>query len=89
MGMGTPIRVDVNGTPIMICCEGCRKGLLKEPEKNFQILKDYHEGNKKTSALGSENDSSSSDVPQMEIPQMEIPQMEIPQMELPKMELPK
>ena len=87
--MGTPIRVDVMGTPVMICCEGCRKGLLKEPEKNFQILQDYHEGNKKTSASGSENDSSSSDVPQMEIPQMEIPQMELPKMELPKMELPK
>ena len=84
MGMGTPIRVDVMGTPVMICCEGCRKGLLKEPEKNFQILQDYHEGNKKTSASGSENDSSSSDVPQMEIPQMELPKMELPKMELPK-----
>ena len=83
MGMGTPIRVDVNGTPVMICCEGCRKGLLKDPEKNFQILKDYHDGKKRKPESGSNNESSS-DLPQMEIPQMELPKMELPQMELPK-----
>ena len=73
MGMGTPIRVDVNGTPVMICCEGCRKGLLKDPEKNFQILKDYHDGKKREPGSGSNNESSSTDLPQMELPQMELP----------------
>ena len=73
MGMGTPIRVDVNGTPVMICCEGCRKGLLKDPEKNFQILKDYHDGKKRKRESGSNNESSSTDLPQMELPQMELP----------------
>ena len=32
-GMGTPIKVDVKGSSIMICCEGCRSGVLEEPEK--------------------------------------------------------
>jgi hypothetical protein len=31
--MGGPIRVLVNGKPVFICCEGCRKPLLKEPAK--------------------------------------------------------
>ncbi len=31
--MGTPTMVDVNGTPVFICCEGCREDLLNEPDK--------------------------------------------------------
>ena len=30
--MGTPIKVDVQGTSVFICCEGCRKRLLNEPD---------------------------------------------------------
>ena len=74
LGMGTPIRVDVNGTPVMICCEGCRKALLEDPEKNFQILRDFHDGITKTAAPGSAVDSSSTELPQMELPQMELPE---------------
>ena len=33
MGMGTPINVNVDGTPVMICCEGCRHALLKGPNE--------------------------------------------------------
>ncbi|MHC4398939.1 MAG: efflux RND transporter periplasmic adaptor subunit [Planctomycetota bacterium] len=33
--MGTPPKVDVNGVPVFICCEGCREGLLREPEKHL------------------------------------------------------
>jgi Cu(I)/Ag(I) efflux system membrane fusion protein len=40
-GMGEPISVVVNGTPVMICCEGCRSHLLEEPEKYFAILQEY------------------------------------------------
>jgi len=36
--MGTPIKVDVNGTPVFICCEGCRDGLLEEPGKYLAKL---------------------------------------------------
>ncbi len=71
MGMGTPIRVDVNGVSVMICCEGCRKGLLKEPEKYFAILDDYQQGKSKAGEGASE--SPPPGLPQMQLPQMELP----------------
>ena len=100
-GMGTPIRVDVNGTPVMICCEGCRKGLLKEPEKHFQILEDYHKGKKqKLAKKASKDKSPSNEIPQMDLPRMDLPNKESNKKEsprskpskqenLPQMELPK
>jgi len=36
--MGAPIKVDVNGTPVFICCEGCRDSLLGEPVKHLSKL---------------------------------------------------
>ncbi len=36
--MGPPIKVDVNGRPVFICCEGCRKQLLAEPAKHLARL---------------------------------------------------
>ncbi|MEL6105080.1 MAG: efflux RND transporter periplasmic adaptor subunit [Planctomycetota bacterium] len=81
MGMGTPIRVDVMGTPVMICCEGCRRSLLEDPIAHFETLKRFK-------AADREPDVSGSELPQMELPQMELPQMELPQMELPQMEAP-
>jgi len=31
--MGVPIKVDVNGRSVFICCEGCRAALLDDPEE--------------------------------------------------------
>lgn len=31
--MGAPIKVDVNGQPVFICCEGCREELLAKPDE--------------------------------------------------------
>lgn len=31
--MGVPIKVDVGGKPVFICCEGCRTALLADYEK--------------------------------------------------------
>jgi hypothetical protein len=31
--MNTPIKVMVNDQPVFICCEGCRKDVLKNPDK--------------------------------------------------------
>ena len=31
--MGVPIKVDVDGTPVFICCEGCRTALLADAAK--------------------------------------------------------
>jgi hypothetical protein len=36
--MGTPIKVDVDGRPVFICCEGCREELLAEPAKYIAKL---------------------------------------------------
>ena len=37
--MGAPVKVDVNGQDIWICCEGCRKRLLENPSEYLSKLK--------------------------------------------------
>jgi len=46
--MGAPEKVDVKGTNIWICCEGCRDTLLGEPEKFIAKLE---------TVLGGQNDA--------------------------------
>jgi multidrug efflux pump subunit AcrA (membrane-fusion protein) len=36
--MGGPVRVEVNGHVVFICCEGCEKALRKDPEKYLSRL---------------------------------------------------
>lgn len=36
--MGAPIKVDVNGKPVFICCEGCKEELLKKPDEYLAKL---------------------------------------------------
>jgi Cu(I)/Ag(I) efflux system membrane fusion protein len=36
--MGAPLKVDVNGTNVWICCDGCRDKLLADPEKYLTML---------------------------------------------------
>jgi Cu(I)/Ag(I) efflux system membrane fusion protein len=36
--MGAPIKVDVNGKPVFICCEGCKEKLLKKPDEYLAKL---------------------------------------------------
>ncbi|MEK6235565.1 MAG: efflux RND transporter periplasmic adaptor subunit [Planctomycetales bacterium] len=38
--MGTPIKVGVDGKPVFICCEGCRKRFLKQPAMYLAKLVD-------------------------------------------------
>lgn len=75
--MGAPPKVDVNGTPVFICCEGCRKSLLEEPKKYLaKLAEDF-----------TAKDSQES-VPQMDLPPLGDFQMtELPD-ELPQMEAP-
>ncbi len=90
MGMGTPIKLEIKGRTVFICCEGCRDGWVNEPDKYFKILDDYLSGKNKT--LSSQGPTPNSptgndgELPQMQLPQMQLPQMEIPQMDLPKEE---
>ncbi len=68
MGMGTPIKLVVEGRTVFICCEGCRSMWLDEPEKYFKVLDDYLAGKTKQPELTKE-----STMPQLELPQMELP----------------
>lgn len=84
MGMGTPIKIDVNGSPVFICCEGCRNGLMGDVEKNLKILSDYAEGKRDKGSQETPDHTNSAPSTPNDLPQMELPQMELPQMELPK-----
>jgi Cu(I)/Ag(I) efflux system membrane fusion protein len=37
--MGPPLKVEVNGMSVWICCEGCREDLLADPDKYLAKLK--------------------------------------------------
>lgn len=76
MGMGTPVKLQIGERTVFICCEGCRDGWIKDPDKYFKILDDYAAGNPSKPVTPSGSN--------LELPQMELPQMELPQMELPK-----
>ena len=81
MGMGTPIKLEIEGRTVFICCEGCRDGWVNDPAKYFKILDDYAAGNsgKQSTPL---NDRSA--MPAMDLPTMDLPTMDLPTMELPK-----
>ena len=36
--MGAPLKVDLNGKPVFICCEGCKEELLKKPNEYLAKL---------------------------------------------------
>jgi Cu(I)/Ag(I) efflux system membrane fusion protein len=66
--MGTPKKVDVNGTPVFICCDGCRERLLSEPEKYLAKLASLpHE---KPAHGKSPKTTSEIDLPPIGVPQM-------------------
>jgi Cu(I)/Ag(I) efflux system membrane fusion protein len=37
-GMGTPIKVSVNGRDVFLCCEGCKDTLLENPDEFLKQL---------------------------------------------------
>lgn len=66
--MGPPQKVDVNGRPVFICCEGCRERLLAEPEKYLAKLATSH------------SDKPHKHKPHGSSPQMDLPPIGAPQM---------
>lgn len=50
--MGVPEKVDVDGTPIFICCAGCKQEILTNKEKYLALLAE------KTGGSGSDEDGS-------------------------------
>ena len=33
--MGTPLKLDLNGQPVFVCCSGCKSKALKNPEQTL------------------------------------------------------
>ncbi|NOY40335.1 MAG: efflux RND transporter periplasmic adaptor subunit [Planctomycetes bacterium] len=69
--MGPPIKVDVNGTPVFICCEGCRESLLDEPVKYLAKLSDGPPS-------GGSGAGETMDLPPISTFEIVEPQMELP-----------
>ncbi|GAB5444697.1 MAG: hypothetical protein Fues2KO_50460 [Fuerstiella sp.] len=77
--MGVPPKVEVNGKIVFLCCDGCREGLLADPEKYFAILKE-----------AKKNPDAFNAPPEMELPpigEMTFAAPDIPQM-LPPLDVP-
>lgn len=36
--MGTPVKIEIDGTPVFLCCEGCRKRALRQPDDTLATL---------------------------------------------------
>ena len=81
--MGTPIKVDVNDTPVFICCEGCRESLLEEPDKYLTKLTERPTAEDSPKEV-SRTDASAMDIPPIGAMQMLEPQFEPPQTQSPE-----
>jgi hypothetical protein len=45
--MGVPIKLMIKGEPVFICCGGCKKNALKDPDKTLAKAKELREKNSK------------------------------------------
>ena len=36
--MGTPIKVEIDGKPVFLCCKGCKTKALRDPEATLAIV---------------------------------------------------
>lgn len=84
MGMGTPIKLEIDGREVFICCEGCRDSWINEPKKYFQILEDFHSGKLVPPTESTSTEGGTEDLPIMDLPIMDLPTMDLPSMELPE-----
>ena len=76
LGMGTPIKLEIKGRDVFICCEGCRKSWVEEPDRYFKILDDFLAG-KATNVSAVGNDASNiASVPESDLPQMSLPEFD-------------
>lgn len=66
--MGTPPKVDVKGTPVFICCEGCRSSLLADPEKYLAKLAAKW-------GVKAEREPATAAAPEWELPPITTPQV--------------
>ncbi len=73
--MGKPTKVDVQGTPVFICCEGCRGSLLDEPKKYLAIL----------TSRASEQLAVEMELPPIGLPVLIAEESELPPIETPQL----
>jgi Cu(I)/Ag(I) efflux system membrane fusion protein len=82
LGMGTPIKLEIEGRTVFICCEGCRDMWVEKPAKYFKILDDYLSGKSSSKEIvpttATTPSAKDADLPKMELPQMELPKMDLP-----------
>jgi hypothetical protein len=45
--MGVPVKLMIKGEPVFICCGGCKKSVLKDPDKALAKAKELREKNSK------------------------------------------
>ena len=83
-GMGTPVKLEIEGRIVFICCEGCRDGWVNDPDKYFKILDDYAAGNSSKPKIQTKDNSA---MPLMRSPETNFPMIELPKMKLPNIEL--
>lgn len=70
--MGVPPKVEVDGKIVFLCCEGCRAGLLADPQKYFAILE---EAETNPDALNAPAEMELPPIGEMTFAAPEIPQM--------------
>jgi hypothetical protein len=34
--MGTPVRIEIKGKPVFLCCKGCREDALADPDATLK-----------------------------------------------------
>ena len=44
--MGLPIKVPVGDDAVFVCCEGCKKGVLRDSEKMLELVRQWRSANK-------------------------------------------
>lgn len=72
--MGAPTKVDVHGTPVFICCEGCREALLSEPEKYLGKLAAASRAEHLQDSGAEDESHAELDLPPIGVPQLIQPQ---------------
>jgi membrane fusion protein, copper/silver efflux system len=79
--MGVPPKVEVNEKIVFLCCEGCRDGLLADPEKYFAILE---EAKKNPNTFNAPAEMELPPIGEMTFAAPDIPQM-VPPLDVPHM----
>ena len=46
-GMGVPVKIMVKDQPVFLCCNSCKSGALKDPDKTLAKLEKIQSDNKK------------------------------------------